>query len=228
MADHSLQNKSNAHRLQGMRCEPTEDSSKKRMMGTNSKSNTSSMDTHSRSSGSDGDSDFGSYCKLTYSSEHSNPTLPERQNSKNEERESLLDAQKQTLSPEQIMLGTDTCQSCVNQNYKVDSVVNIDKEIYDQTDPKNSNFSSTSDTDWTVSDSSKTKKAKRACSSCFCTITLSTFFSVLISVSVMVLLFRYLNEPVVMSTHPNGTTQDPDIGQVKVSFIIIIIIVSFF
>ena len=221
-----------------MRCETKEDSSTKRMMDTNSKSNTCSMDTHSRSSGSDGNSDFGSYCNLTYNSEHSNPTLTKRQNSQNEEREGSLDAQKQMLSPEQIMLGTDTCQSCVNQNYEGDSVVTIElpeKVIYEQSDPKNSNFSSTSDTDWTVSDSSRTKKAKRACSSCFCTIALSTIFSVLISGSVMVLLFRYLDEPVVMSTYLKGTAQDPNIGQVKVSFIIIniiiiiiIVIISFF
>ena len=179
---------------------------------TNSKSSTCSMNSHMSSSGSE----FGSYCEISLKQ------LVERQNSQNEEKEGLLGAQTQdtqNLSSVQNAMQSESCQSCVNQNYKGDKqhVVDVDKEIYEQIDTKK--FSSTSDTDWTVSDISGTKKtkSKRAhkCAGCCCTITLSTVFSVVISVSLVCLLLRYSNEPAMMSYHPEGKAQVLNTGQVK-------------
>lgn len=197
-----------------MKCE-TKEASPKPWRNTSSKSSTCSMDSHTSSSGSE----FGSYCEIT-NIKSKQLSLVERQNSQNEEKEGLLGAQTQNETQNtQTFSPVHRLQSCVNQNYKSDKehVVDLDKVIYEQIDTKKP--SSKSDTDWTVLDTSRTKKSKskcaRTCAGCCCTVTLSTFFSVVISVSLIFLFLRYSNEPAMVRYHPEGTAQVPKTGQVK-------------
>ena len=220
-----LQNKTESHKLQTMEQHEMKETAQKSRSSANSKSNTGSMADNTSSS----ESEFGSYCEIT-NIKTNKMSLVERQNSQNEEREGLLGAQTQEIhtSPVQGLSQTETCGKCVgNQHYKCENehvidMIDAEKELYEQIDSKK--FPSTTDTDWTESSISKTKKSKpkrvRNCSSCCCTITLSTVFSVVISVSLMFILLRYSGDTAMMR-EIQGPAQVPNIGQVGFSILLI-------
>ena len=160
----------------------------------------------------DEDSDsneIGSYCELT---------LIDRQNSQNEEKEACNSVMfKEIKNPTNLMDNPqqDLDETNMMPEYKETTVLNIedtDRENF-PADRNKSKFSSVS-TDWKGSSDSNFKSVKSGCSSCLCTITLSTIVSICVSASVAILLVVYLTRSSVVNDKKQTVTY-PAFSQVS-------------